>query len=129
MAWCFEEVLDSIKVRSWLWINGKFPKMCASLFEWGLQGSEWRERKMCGGSYQQLHHPAPRLWQQQQESIMRNGRVVKASRDITMNSKKVIFQVHRMSKYNKEEVLEKALKDLAAVTDHPVSTSQRIAGD
>lgn len=48
-------------------------------------------------------------------------RVVKASRDITMNSKKVIFQVHRMSKHNKEEVLEKAEKDLAAVTDQYMS--------
>ncbi|CAI8608593.1 unnamed protein product [Vicia faba] len=48
-------------------------------------------------------------------------RVVKASRDITMNSKKVIFQVHRMSKYNKVEVLEKAEKDLAAVTNQYVS--------
>ncbi|KAK2408060.1 Translin family protein [Trifolium repens] len=48
-------------------------------------------------------------------------RVVKASRDITMNSKKVIFQVHRMSKYNKDEVLEKADKDLAAVTNQYVS--------
>nr|XP_007156372.1 hypothetical protein PHAVU_003G280700g [Phaseolus vulgaris]ESW28366.1 hypothetical protein PHAVU_003G280700g [Phaseolus vulgaris] len=48
-------------------------------------------------------------------------RVVKASRDITMNSKKVIFQVHRMSKHNKVEVLEKAEKDLAAVTDQYVS--------
>ncbi|PON79773.1 Translin [Parasponia andersonii] len=44
-------------------------------------------------------------------------RVVKASRDITHNSKKVIFQVHRLSKYNRNEVLEKAEKDLAAVTD------------
>ncbi|XP_024018297.1 translin-associated protein X isoform X1 [Morus notabilis] len=44
-------------------------------------------------------------------------RIVKASRDITINSKKVIFQVHRVSKYNREEVLEKAEKDLAAVTD------------
>ncbi|CAH8383392.1 unnamed protein product [Eruca vesicaria subsp. sativa] len=44
-------------------------------------------------------------------------RVVKASRDITMNSKKVIFQVHRLSKDNKEEVLEKAGKDLAAVRE------------
>ncbi|VFQ95295.1 unnamed protein product [Cuscuta campestris] len=43
-------------------------------------------------------------------------RVVKASRDITMNSKKVIFQVHRMSLNNKDEVLEKADKDLNAVT-------------
>ncbi|XP_019423344.1 PREDICTED: translin-associated protein X isoform X2 [Lupinus angustifolius] len=48
-------------------------------------------------------------------------RVVKASRDITMNSKKVIFQVHRLSKYNKDEVLEKAEKDLAAVTDQYIS--------
>ncbi|KAK1278223.1 hypothetical protein QJS04_geneDACA003588 [Acorus gramineus] len=44
-------------------------------------------------------------------------RVVKASRDVTMNSKKVIFQVHRISKHNKDEVLEKAEKDLASVTD------------
>ncbi|KAJ1693354.1 hypothetical protein LUZ63_010052 [Rhynchospora breviuscula] len=44
-------------------------------------------------------------------------RVVKASRDVTMNSKKVIFQVHRISKYNKEEVLSKAEDDLAAVTN------------
>ncbi|XP_031121853.1 translin-associated protein X [Ipomoea triloba] len=48
-------------------------------------------------------------------------RVVKASRDITMNSKKVIFQVHRMSKNNREEVLEKAEKDLDAVTAQYVS--------
>nr|DAD42819.1 TPA_asm: hypothetical protein HUJ06_001049 [Nelumbo nucifera] len=48
-------------------------------------------------------------------------RVVKASRDITINSKKVIFQVHRISKDNKEEVLEKAEKDLAAVTDQYMS--------
>ncbi|CAF2042220.1 BnaAnng13870D [Brassica napus] len=44
-------------------------------------------------------------------------RVVKASRDITMNSKKVIFQVHRLSKDNKDEVLEKAGKDLEAVRE------------
>uniref|UniRef100_A0A2P2JK57 Translin-associated protein X isoform X3 n=1 Tax=Rhizophora mucronata TaxID=61149 RepID=A0A2P2JK57_RHIMU len=48
-------------------------------------------------------------------------RVVKASRDVTMNSKKVIFQVHRMNKDNKEDVLEKAEKDLAAVTDQHMS--------
>ncbi|KAK6157769.1 hypothetical protein DH2020_012017 [Rehmannia glutinosa] len=48
-------------------------------------------------------------------------RVVKTSRDITMNSKKVIFQVHRISKHNKEEVLEKAEKDLAAVMDQHIS--------
>ncbi|KAL6983293.1 hypothetical protein U1Q18_016681 [Sarracenia purpurea var. burkii] len=48
-------------------------------------------------------------------------RVVKASRDITINSKKVIFQVHRMSKDNREEVLEKAEMDLAAVTEQYVA--------
>lgn len=48
-------------------------------------------------------------------------RLVKASRDITMNSKKVIFQVHRISKHNKDEVLEKAEKDLQAVREHHVS--------
>ncbi|KAL5720147.1 hypothetical protein ACHQM5_012842 [Ranunculus cassubicifolius] len=48
-------------------------------------------------------------------------RVVKASRDITMNSKKVIFQVHRISKHNREEVLEKAENDLTAVTDQYIS--------
>ncbi|CAO2193017.1 unnamed protein product [Urochloa humidicola] len=45
-------------------------------------------------------------------------RLVKASRDITMNSKKVIFQVHRISKVNKEEVLSKAENDLAAVVNN-----------
>ncbi|KAK8526082.1 hypothetical protein V6N12_020563 [Hibiscus sabdariffa] len=48
-------------------------------------------------------------------------RIVKASRDVTTNSKKVIFQVHRISKNNKEEVLEKAGKDLAAVRDQHIS--------
>ncbi|XP_057777480.1 uncharacterized protein LOC130995971 [Salvia miltiorrhiza] len=48
-------------------------------------------------------------------------RVVKASRDITMNSKKVIFQVHRISKHNKDEVLQKAENDLAAVMDQYIA--------
>ncbi|XP_072961460.1 uncharacterized protein [Typha angustifolia] len=48
-------------------------------------------------------------------------RIVKASRDVTMNSKKVIFQVHRISKHNKEEVLAKAENDLASVTDQYMS--------
>ncbi|KAI3452932.1 hypothetical protein Pfo_009595 [Paulownia fortunei] len=52
---------------------------------------------------------------------LNDKRVVKASRDVTMNSKKVIFQVHRISKNNKEEVLEKAEKDLAAVMDQHLS--------
>ncbi|XP_075663007.1 uncharacterized protein LOC142632504 [Castanea sativa] len=51
----------------------------------------------------------------------KSERVVKASRDITINSKKVIFQVHRISKHNREEVLEKAEKDLKAVTDQYIS--------
>ncbi|CAN6454765.1 unnamed protein product [Victoria cruziana] len=44
-------------------------------------------------------------------------RIVKASRDVTINSKKVIFQVHRITKQNREEVLVKAEKDLSIVTD------------
>lgn len=48
-------------------------------------------------------------------------KVVKASRDVTMNSKKVIFQVHRISKNNIEEVLEKAEKDLALVREQHIS--------
>ncbi|KAI3696182.1 hypothetical protein L1987_79192 [Smallanthus sonchifolius] len=48
-------------------------------------------------------------------------RVVKASRDITINSKKVIFQVHRISKNNKDEVLEKAEKDLSTVKDQHIA--------
>ncbi|KAL9667012.1 hypothetical protein QQ045_001357 [Rhodiola kirilowii] len=38
-----------------------------------------------------------------------------------MNSKKVIFQVHRISKDNKDEVLEKAEKDLKAVMDQHIA--------
>ncbi|PIA60120.1 hypothetical protein AQUCO_00400783v1 [Aquilegia coerulea] len=48
-------------------------------------------------------------------------RLVKASRDITINSKKVIFQVHRINKHNKDEVLEKAEKDLANVTNQYIA--------
>ncbi|XP_078438527.1 translin family protein isoform X2 [Wolffia australiana] len=48
-------------------------------------------------------------------------RIVKASRDVTLNSKKVIFQIHRISKENKEQVVEKAENDLAAVTDQYMS--------
>uniref|UniRef100_A0A0E0FJT8 Translin-associated protein X n=1 Tax=Oryza nivara TaxID=4536 RepID=A0A0E0FJT8_ORYNI len=44
-------------------------------------------------------------------------RLVKASRDLTMNSKKSIFQVHRISKNNKEEVLSKAENDLTVVVN------------
>ncbi|KAK8934757.1 hypothetical protein KSP39_PZI014456 [Platanthera zijinensis] len=38
-----------------------------------------------------------------------------------MNNKKVIFQVHRANKNNKEEVLSKAEKDLASTTDQYMS--------
>ncbi|XP_057543124.1 uncharacterized protein LOC130821392 isoform X2 [Amaranthus tricolor] len=38
-----------------------------------------------------------------------------------MNSKKVIFQVHRMGKSNKDEVLDKAEKDLLALRNQYVS--------
>ncbi|GAV79540.1 Translin domain-containing protein [Cephalotus follicularis] len=48
-------------------------------------------------------------------------RIVKASRDITMNSKKVIFQVHRIGKNNKEEVLDKAENDLMTVKNQYIS--------
>ncbi|KAF5197819.1 Translin-associated protein x, partial [Thalictrum thalictroides] len=48
-------------------------------------------------------------------------RLVKASRDITINSKKVIFQVHRVNKNNKDEVLEKAEKDLLNVTNQYIA--------
>ncbi|WVZ71683.1 hypothetical protein U9M48_020238 [Paspalum notatum var. saurae] len=48
-------------------------------------------------------------------------RLVKASRDVTMNSKKVIFQVHRISKVNKDEVLSKAENDLAAVVNQYIA--------
>eukprot|EP00249_Psilotum_nudum_P006184 c19516_g1_i1 orf=416-1258(-) len=42
-------------------------------------------------------------------------RLVKLSRDMTMHSKKVIFQVHRLNSNNKELVLEQAERDLGAV--------------
>ncbi|KAH7677320.1 Translin family protein [Dioscorea alata] len=48
-------------------------------------------------------------------------RIVKASRDVTINSKKVIFQVHRISRGNKEEVLATAENDLANVTKQYMS--------
>ncbi|KAH6559317.1 hypothetical protein KP509_1Z015000 [Ceratopteris richardii] len=42
-------------------------------------------------------------------------RLVKASRDVTIYSKKVIFQVHRLNAKNKNSVLEQAEKDLLNV--------------
>ncbi|KAG0537205.1 hypothetical protein BDA96_03G128300 [Sorghum bicolor] len=48
-------------------------------------------------------------------------RLVKASRDVTMNSKKVIFQVHRITKVNRDEVLSKAENDLAAVVNQYIA--------
>ncbi|XP_066314141.1 uncharacterized protein [Miscanthus floridulus] len=48
-------------------------------------------------------------------------RLVKASRDVTMNSKKVIFQVHRITKVNRDEVLSKAENDIAAVVNQYIA--------
>ncbi|KAH9295345.1 hypothetical protein KI387_038933, partial [Taxus chinensis] len=48
-------------------------------------------------------------------------RLVKASRDVTQNSKKVIFQVHRIGNDDKETVLKQAEKDLSAVTRQHLS--------
>lgn len=48
-------------------------------------------------------------------------RLVKASRDVTQNSKKVIFQVHRIDKHNQQTVLNQAEKDIDGVTTQHVS--------
>lgn len=48
-------------------------------------------------------------------------RLVKASRDVTQNSKKVIFQVHRIGKHNQQTVLNQAEKDIEGVTTQHVS--------
>eukprot|EP00252_Welwitschia_mirabilis_P008663 TRINITY_DN2066_c0_g1_i2.p1 TRINITY_DN2066_c0_g1~~TRINITY_DN2066_c0_g1_i2.p1 ORF type:complete len:289 (-),score=52.12 TRINITY_DN2066_c0_g1_i2:55-921(-) len=48
-------------------------------------------------------------------------RLVKCSRDVTQNSKKVIFQIHRISSNDKEAVLEQAEKGLLRVTDQYLS--------
>ncbi|CAD6239011.1 unnamed protein product [Miscanthus lutarioriparius] len=55
------------------------------------------------------------------EFRMTRERLVKASRDVTMNSKKVIFQVHRITKVNRDEVLSKAENDLAAVVNQYIA--------
>ncbi|KAK9277147.1 hypothetical protein L1049_006686 [Liquidambar formosana] len=78
-----------------------------------LQSSAKRQRTMSTESY--MKDAFGKYAHYLNELNDKRERVVKASRDITINSKKVIFQVHRISKYNKEEVLEKAEKDLAAV--------------
>lgn len=48
-------------------------------------------------------------------------RLVKASRDVTQSSKKVIFQVHRIGKHNQQTVLNQAEKDIEGVTTQHVS--------
>ncbi|XP_057869290.2 uncharacterized protein LOC131076229 isoform X1 [Cryptomeria japonica] len=48
-------------------------------------------------------------------------RLVKASRDVTQNSKKVIFQVHRIGNDDKETVLKQAEKDLNGVRKQHLS--------
>ncbi|CAM6129276.1 unnamed protein product [Calypogeia fissa] len=52
-------------------------------------------------------------------------RLVKASRDVTIHSKKVIFAVHRATGPNKVELLEQAEKDLAVVRTSQVSRLAR----
>lgn len=42
-------------------------------------------------------------------------RIVKASRDVTTSSKKVIFQIHRINRTNRGAALEQAERDLHAV--------------
>ncbi|KAG6546636.1 hypothetical protein Mapa_011825 [Marchantia paleacea] len=48
-------------------------------------------------------------------------RLVKASRDVTIHSKKVIFAVHRVSGINKTAMLEQAERDLSAVRTNQVT--------
>eukprot|EP00250_Pteridium_aquilinum_P012174 c20548_g2_i2 orf=545-1381(-) len=56
-------------------------------------------------------------------------RLVKASRDVTMYSKKVIFQVHRLNSKNKESVLEQAERDLENVKkDHVTRVAKELQG-
>jgi hypothetical protein len=42
-------------------------------------------------------------------------RIVKASRDVTTSSKKVIFQIHRINRANRGAALQQAERDLHAV--------------
>lgn len=56
-------------------------------------------------------------------------RLVKASRDVTIHSKKVIFQVHRMNTKNKDVILEQAERDLATVrADHLTRVAKELKG-
>ncbi|KAL3683544.1 hypothetical protein R1sor_001566 [Riccia sorocarpa] len=52
-------------------------------------------------------------------------RLVKASRDVTIHSKKVIFAVHRISALNKAATLEQAERDLNAVRNNQVTRLAR----
>ncbi|KAL2612456.1 hypothetical protein R1flu_024148 [Riccia fluitans] len=52
-------------------------------------------------------------------------RLVKASRDVTIHSKKVIFAVHRISGLNKAATLEQAQRDLNAVRSNQVTRLAR----
>ncbi|EFJ05514.1 hypothetical protein SELMODRAFT_233937 [Selaginella moellendorffii] len=55
----------------------------------------------------------------------RRERLVKASRDVTIHSKKVIFVIHRLNDSNRDKIVEQAEKDLAAVRDAHVSRVAR----
>ncbi|KAM7464427.1 hypothetical protein LguiA_032548 [Lonicera macranthoides] len=91
------------------------PQRLRQFAETTLQGSVKKPRTMTTGC--SMKDAFSKYADYLNELNDKRERVVKASRDITINSKKVIFQVHRISKSNKEEVLGKAEKDLAAVTD------------
>ncbi|KAG2702550.1 hypothetical protein I3843_06G088800 [Carya illinoinensis] len=84
-----------------------------------LQGSAKRARTMTSES--SMKDAFGRYAEYLNDLNDKRERVVKASRDVTINSKKVIFQVHRVGKHNREEVLEKAEKDLASVTGQYMS--------
>ncbi|KAJ4710697.1 Translin-associated protein X [Melia azedarach] len=84
-----------------------------------LQNISKRPRTMCTESY--MKDAFSKYADYLNDLNEKRERIVKASRDITMNSKKVIFQVHRISSDNKEEVLKKAEADLEAVKDQYIS--------
>ncbi|GBG67352.1 hypothetical protein CBR_g489 [Chara braunii] len=57
-------------------------------------------------------------------------RLVKASRDVTIHSKKVIFQLHRISAEKREEILNQAEKDLEMIRTQQISrVASELQGD
>ncbi|GFY88763.1 translin family protein [Actinidia rufa] len=97
------------------------PQRLHRIAETALQSPGKRPRTMATAESSPMKDAFTKYADYLNELNDKRERVVKASRDVTINSKKVIFQVHRMSKSNREEVLEKAEKDLAAVTEQYVA--------